>query len=91
MISTSPSVGHEKGSCGRSQKAGQIPGATGAVMRAVRIPLFRESGAWEERRAEVYALDLSGCELSMMARMMSASVALPSVLDAWNEFFCDAT
>ena len=42
-MSTSPSVGQEKGSDGRSQKAGQIPVALGEVMTAVRQPEGRES------------------------------------------------
>lgn len=71
-MSTSPSVGQENGSFGRSQKAGQIPGATGAVMRAEREPRVRERGVWEDRRAEVYALDLSDRELLIMARRKSA-------------------
>lgn len=91
-MSTSPSVGHENGSFGRSQNAGQIPGATGAVIRAEREPRLRSRPLWDDRRAEVYAFCLSGWEWSMMARRKRASVVFPSALNfPWNELWGEAT
>ena len=52
-MSTSPSVGQEKGSAGRSQNAGQMPVALGEVITAVRQPEGRSSFWWDTRRAEV--------------------------------------
>lgn len=86
-------MGQTNGSCGRSQKAGQIPGATGAVIRAEREPRGRARGTWEDRRADVYAFDLSRCELSMIARRTSASVVVPSgvVCCPWKELAGEST
>lgn len=52
-ISTSPSVGHTKGSWGRSQNAGQMPDAQGAWTVTDKKPFGRDSVWCDVRRALV--------------------------------------
>ena len=78
-MSTSPSVGQTNGSAGSSQKAGQMPVATGAVMCAVRQPRGRPRVACDVRRAEVYCSLGEDRVESMMARRMREELS-------WKEF-----
>lgn len=67
-MSISPSVGHAKGSYGRSQNAGQMPAALGRVRVATRLPRGRASRWRDTSRAEVYFRAGSGWEGLEMAR-----------------------
>jgi hypothetical protein len=73
-MSTSPSLGHVKGSRGRSQKAGQMPDAHGGDIVATRLPRSRARVVWLVRRA------LVNCPFDAMA----LRTRLP--WSSWNEF-----
>jgi hypothetical protein len=67
-MSISPSLGQVNGCDGRSQNAGQIPVAQGAVRVADSEPRWQSSFWWDIRRALVYLFSFEG---EAMARSMS--------------------
>ena len=70
-MSISPSLGQVNGCDGRSHRAGQIPGAQGAVRVAERQPRWRSSFWWLIRRALVYLFSGDGSTMPRSTSLLS--------------------